>query len=94
VSQHGPVRDGDSFESLGLVPSGWDAGRGQRFGRHSHPMAKVLVCRSGSIRFTLEPSGEAWDLEPGDWIELAPGQDHTAVAGPAGVRCEEAFRGR
>jgi quercetin dioxygenase-like cupin family protein len=92
MSQHGPVRGGEPFEDLGLLASGWDAGPGARFGLHHHAAAKLLVCRSGSIRFTLEPSGEAWDLEPGDWIELAPGQDHTAVAGPDGVRCEEAFK--
>jgi quercetin dioxygenase-like cupin family protein len=81
----------DRFDQLGLVPRSWDAGPGTAFGLHRHPSAKVLVCRSGSIRFTLEPCGEVRELRPGDWIELPAGQGHTALAGPDGVRCEEAF---
>ena len=73
------------------MPSAWDAAPGTPFPVHNHPRAKLLVCRSGSIRFTLEPGGEVRDLGPGDWLELPAGQDHSALAGPAGVRCEEAF---
>jgi quercetin dioxygenase-like cupin family protein len=84
----------DRFAELGLAPSAWDAAPGTPFPVHNHPRAKLLVCRSGSIRFTLEPSGQVRDLGPGDWLELPAGQDHSALAGPAGVRCEEAFHDR
>jgi quercetin dioxygenase-like cupin family protein len=83
----------DRFAERGLRPSSWEAGPGAEFGSHAHPRAKLLVCRSGSIRFTLEPSGQTRELGPGDWIELRAGQGHRAVAGPGGVRCEEAFSG-
>jgi quercetin dioxygenase-like cupin family protein len=81
----------DRFAERGLVPSAWDAGPGTAFGVHAHPRAKLLVCREGAISFTLEPGGQVRDLAPGDWIELPARQRHSAVAGPAGVRCEEAF---
>ena len=81
----------DRFAERGLEPSAWEAGPHAWFPAHQHPRAKLLVCRSGSIRFTLQPSGEERDLGPGDWLELPAGQDHSAIAGPAGVRCEEAF---
>jgi hypothetical protein len=59
MSGRGPApSETDRFEQLGLVPRSWDAGPGTAFGQHRHPKAKVLVCRSGSVRFTLEPSGE------------------------------------
>jgi quercetin dioxygenase-like cupin family protein len=85
------VSGADRFAERGLEPSAWEAGPGAVFPGHRHPHAKLLVCRSGSIRFTLEPSGEVRDLRPGEWLELPAGQDHSALAGPDGVRCEEAF---
>jgi quercetin dioxygenase-like cupin family protein len=81
----------DRFAERGLQPSAWEAAPGAVFPSHRHPRAKLLVCRSGSIRFTLEPSGEVRDLRPGEWLELPAGQGHSALAGPSGVRCEEAF---
>jgi hypothetical protein len=56
-------------------------------------LAKVLFCASGSITFTLVPTGERLLLGPGDRLELPGGWEHTARAGPNGVRCVEAFRG-
>ena len=81
----------DRFAERGLEPSAWEAGPGTPFPVHAHPRTKLLLCRSGSIRFTLHPGGEVRDLGPGDWLELPAGQDHSALAGPGGVRCEEAF---
>jgi quercetin dioxygenase-like cupin family protein len=83
---------GDRFAQHGLTPTTWDAGPGADFGEHAHPRAKLLVCRAGSITFTLLPSGETVPLSPGDWIDLPAGQRHSALAGPSGCRCEEAFR--
>jgi quercetin dioxygenase-like cupin family protein len=85
--------DPDRFAERGLRPSAWEAGPGAVFPVHRHERTKLLVCRAGAIRFTLEPSGQARDLGPGDWIELPAGQAHAAVAGPTGVRCQEAFLG-
>jgi quercetin dioxygenase-like cupin family protein len=62
------------------------------FAPHVHERRKLLTCRDGSIRFTLHPSGEPVDLGPGDWLDLPAGQEHSAVAGPSGVRCSEAFQ--
>jgi quercetin dioxygenase-like cupin family protein len=84
----------DRFAEHGLTPSDWDAGPGQTFATHAHEHRKLLICRGGSIRFTLHPGGEPVDLGPGDWLDLPAGQEHSAVAGPAGVRCSEAFQGR
>jgi quercetin dioxygenase-like cupin family protein len=82
---------GDRFEEAGVRPNAWDAPPGQIFGVHAHERRKLLVCRAGAIRFVLEPGGEVSDLGPGDWLDLPAGQPHSAVAGPDGVRCEEAF---
>jgi quercetin dioxygenase-like cupin family protein len=89
----GATQDPDRFAERALRPSAWEAGPGAVFPVHRHQRTKLLVCRAGAIRFTLEPSGQARDLGPGDWIELPAGQAHVAVAGPAGVCCEEAFLG-
>jgi quercetin dioxygenase-like cupin family protein len=86
------VNPRDRFAELGLRPSAWEAGPGATFGVHEHPRAKLLVCRAGSIRFSLTRSGQDVDLDPGDWLDLAAGEPHSAVAGPSGCRCEEAFR--
>jgi quercetin dioxygenase-like cupin family protein len=86
------VMNEDRFTQQGLTPTAWSAGPGAWFGEHTHPRAKLLVCRGGSITFTLHPSGESHPLAAGDWIDLPAGQRHTAIAGPAGCRCEEAFR--
>ena len=82
----------DRFAQQGLTPTAWDAGPGASFAEHAHPRAKLLVCRSGSITFILHPGGETTALSPGDWIDLPAGQRHSALAGPSGCHCEEAFR--
>lgn len=86
------MTSGDRFASERLAPSAWEAGPGATFTVHQHPQAKLLVCRSGSIRFTLTRTGRDVDLSPGDWLDLPAGEPHSAVAGPSGCRCEEAFR--
>jgi quercetin dioxygenase-like cupin family protein len=81
----------DRFAQAGLEPSPWEAAPGTMFGEHAHPRAKLLTCQAGSIRFLLHPGEEVVELREGDWIELPAGQVHSAVAGPSGVRCAEAF---
>ena len=76
----------------GLVPRWWSSRPGDRFAEHRHAAHKVLYCARGGIRFTIEPAGERLDLRPGDRLDLPAGVAHTAVTGPRGVTCVEAFR--
>lgn len=78
------------FRTERLSPSWWSNGPGDRYAAHSHTYHKVLYCARGSIRFTLEPTGEVIDLAPGDRLDLPPGTAHSAVVGPEGVTCVEA----
>ena len=86
------MTSGDRFAQEGLTPSSWEAAPEATFGVHDHPRPKLLTCRSGSIRFRLTRTGQNVDLGPGDWLDLPAGEPHSAVAGPSGCRCEEAFR--
>ncbi len=56
----------------------------------AHPYHKVLYCAAGSIRFIYD--GQAIGLEAGDRLDIPPGVVHSAIVGPAGVRCVEAAR--
>jgi hypothetical protein len=50
----------------------------------------VLYCAAGSIVFHL-PDGDV-TLGAGDRLDVAPGTEHAATVGPAGVKCVEASR--
>lgn len=78
------------FRGEGLSPSWWSSGPRDRYVTHSHAYHKVLYCAQGSIRFTLEATGEAINLAPGDRLDLPPGVLHSAVVGLQGVICVEA----
>ena len=80
------------FRQERLAPGWWPNGPGDRYAAHSHTYHKVLYCAQGSIRFTLEATGETIDLAPGDRLDLPPGTSHSAVVGPQGVTCVEAAR--
>lgn len=76
------------FRKEGLTPRWWSNGPGDHYGGHTHTFHKVLYCVDGSIRFdTLRG---AFDLSPGDRLEIPPGVSHSAVVGPSGVTCLEA----
>lgn len=94
TSQGLPSRDALDTElrALGLSPSWWSNGPGDRYQPHSHSYHKVLFCARGSIQFVVEPSGEAFDLTPGDRLDIPPGITHSAIVGPDGVTCVEAAR--
>jgi quercetin dioxygenase-like cupin family protein len=77
------------FRDEELRPSSWSNGPGDRYAAHSH-YNKVLYCAHGCIRF--EVAGEAFDLTPGDRLDIPPGVSHSAVVGPEGVKCVEAAR--
>lgn len=89
-----PSRDTLDAElrGMGLSPAWWSNGRGNRYQPHSHAYHKVLFCAHGSIRFTIEPTGEAFDLTPGDRLDIPAGTIHSAFVGPEGVTCIEAAR--
>lgn len=89
-----PSRDKLDAElrGMGLAPNWWSNGPGDRYRAHSHSYYKVLFCSRGSIRFVVEPSGEAFDLAPGDRLDIPPGTTHSAIVGPQGVTCVEAAR--
>lgn len=80
------------FRDERLSPAWWSNGPGDRYGAHSHPYHKVLYCARGSIQFTLNDTGEAIELAPGDRLDLPPGTPHAAIVGPEGVTCVEAAR--
>jgi len=80
------------FRSEGLSPGWWSNGPGDRYAPHSHGYHKVLYCASGGITFRIEPAGEAFELSPGDRLDIPPGTSHSALVGPEGVTCVEAPR--
>jgi uncharacterized protein YjlB len=80
------------LRSMGLAPAWWSNRPGDRYQPHSHGYHKVLFCARGSIRFVIEPSGETFDLTPGDRLDIPTGTTHSAIVGPEGVTCVEAAR--
>ncbi len=66
----------------------WSNGPGDRYAAHDHAYDKIIVVERGSIRF--DTSVQAYDLEPGDRLELPAETRHAAVVGEDGVACLEA----
>lgn len=81
-----------AFHREDLVPHRWANGPGDIYAEHAHPYHKVLVVSSGSITFRLPASGEEIELGPGDRLDLPAGVIHSAIVGPQGVNCLEAWR--
>jgi hypothetical protein len=71
-------------------PRSWGNGAGDRYGRHDHPLDKVLFCLSGSIVFHTD-EGDV-ELTAGDRLDLVAGTAHAATVGPRGCSCIEAYR--
>ena len=80
------------FRAEGLSPSWWVTPGATAFPQHIHEAAKLLFVASGSITFIVG-AGERLEMGPGDRLDLPAGFPHSALAGPGGVRCVEAFRG-
>ena len=78
------------FVDGGLRSSWWSNAPGDRYGWHSHPYRKVLVCQEGSIVFHLRDGDLT--LEAGDRLDIAPDTEHAATVGADGVVCAEASR--
>lgn len=90
----GPGVEGASarLRAAGVEPQAWSNGPGDRYGRHEHSYAKLLVCAEGSITFLVGPDEEPVDLSAGEGFELPPHTSHAAVVGPAGCTCVEGHR--
>ncbi len=80
------------FRGSGLTPAWWSNAADDRYTPHSHPYHKVLYCARGSIRLTVLPAAQTFDLAPGDRLDIPTGTVHSAVVGPQGVACVEAAR--
>jgi quercetin dioxygenase-like cupin family protein len=78
-----------AFAAAGLEPSAWSNGPGATYAEHDHPRDKLLFCIEGSIVFAT-PDGSI-SLHPGDRLDLPAGIPHTAIVGPDGVTCWEAY---
>ncbi|MDH4334970.1 MAG: AraC family ligand binding domain-containing protein [Chloroflexota bacterium] len=76
----------------GVEPHAWSNGPGDRYGVHSHPFAKVLMCAAGSITFLIGPDATPIELLPGEGFVLPPGTPHAAVVGASGCTCLEGTR--
>ncbi|HTG47527.1 MAG TPA: cupin domain-containing protein [Actinomycetota bacterium] len=80
-----------AFADEGCSPArAWGNGPGDRYGRHEHPVHKVLFCLEGSLVFHTD-DGDI-ELAAGDRLDLDPGTSHAATVGPDGCRCVEAWR--
>jgi len=83
-----PSGDPESaLRALGLRPYPWSAGAGAVFSEHSHEATKHLYVLDGSIDF------DGLTLSAGEGIQIPALTPHSAVVGPAGVTCIEAFGG-
>lgn len=76
----------------GVEPHAWSNGPGDRYGAHSHPYTKLLMCAAGSITFLVGAGAVPVELLPGDGFLLPPGVTHAALVGPAGCTCLEGSR--
>lgn len=78
-----------AFRAAGAEPTEWSNGPGAAYAEHDHPHDKLLFCIRGSIEFRT-PEGSTL-LQSGDRLDLPAGTPHTALVGPDGVTCWEAF---
>jgi hypothetical protein len=74
-----------ALRGLGLRPYPWSAGAGAVFSEHSHEATKHLYVVEGSIDF------DGIALSAGEGILIPALTPHSAVVGPSGVSCVEAF---
>jgi hypothetical protein len=76
-----------ALRDLGLRPYPWSARGGAVFSEHSHEATKHLYVIDGSIEF------DGITLGAGEGILIPALTPHSAVVGPDGVTCIEAFGG-
>ncbi len=80
-----------AFDEAALSATRWSNAPHVVYAEHTHDRDKLLFCIEGSIVFDT-PDGEI-SMTPGDRLDLPGGTRHSAVVGPDGVTCWEAFRG-
>lgn len=68
-------------------PDEWSNHAGYRWEWHAHSVAKVVLCRRGSV--TFHGLGQDIEMGEGDRLEIPLGVLHAATAGDAGVTCLE-----
>jgi anti-sigma factor ChrR (cupin superfamily) len=66
----------------GLDVIEWQDDPGTSYPEHAHATREVRVVLNGSMSITT--GDRTVELGPGDRMELAPNQAHSAVVGPAG----------
>jgi quercetin dioxygenase-like cupin family protein len=72
-------------------PRRWSGEPGEEYPLHGHGYHKVLFVLSGSISFEDEER-KTYRLNPGDRLDIEPGTEHWATAGPGGVECMESYK--
>jgi len=90
-SSYGTEAVGRFLRGLGVAPSAWSNGPGDRYAPHEHGYTKLLMCAAGSITFELD-GDVSLELHPGEGFVLPPGTRHAAIVGPAGCTCLEGHR--
>jgi uncharacterized protein YjlB len=88
----GEAAAGERLRALGVSPSSWSNGPGDRYAAHEHTTTKLLVCAIGSITFLVGPEATPVELGAGDGFVLPAGTRHAAVVGPDGCTCLEGHR--
>lgn len=77
---------------LGVAPSTWSNGPGERYAAHEHATTKLLVCAQGSITFLVGAGAMPVELRAGDGVVLPAGTRHAAMVGSSGCTCVEGHR--
>lgn len=72
----------EALRAEGLDVTEWTDEPGARYPAHAHPQREVRVVLRGTMTITT-PDGTR-ELGPGDRIDLAPHEEHSAVVGPDG----------
>ena len=80
----GPDRDAliRQLRNEGLDVTEWQDEPGASYPEHAHATREVRVVVDGSM--TITTGDRTVELGPGDRIDLAPNEPHSAVVGPAG----------
>jgi quercetin dioxygenase-like cupin family protein len=72
------------LEDAGLHVVEWTDAAGVSYPEHAHGSREIRIVLDGSM--TVSAGATVHVLGPGDRIELAPDEPHSAVVGDAGVR--------
>lgn len=72
-----------ALDAEGLEVTEWHDDAGASYEEHHHPLAETRIVLDGTM--TIVVSGHEHTLGPGDRIDLAPGEPHSAQVGPEGV---------